>query len=94
MRERAHQVAIHLGPVVGAQQAFPLFFRDRMRALLALVPRSGAAWNDATGRDRPINDYRQHCAADVDHYVAQRGRPRWNERLMKFIGRGVGRTEQ
>ena len=73
---------------------FSLFFRDRIRTLLALVPRSGAAWNYATCRDRPIQDYRQHCAADVDHYVAQRGRPRWNERLMKFIGCGISRTEQ
>ena len=61
---------------------------------LLLAPKSGAAWHHAAGRDRPIENDRQHCAADVDHYVAQRGRPRWNERLMKFIGGGIGRTEQ
>src|SRR5438874_13038427 len=58
-------------PVVRQTGIPPFFFRDRMRALLALVPRSGAAWNYATCRDRPIQDYRQHCATDVDHYVAQ-----------------------
>jgi hypothetical protein len=71
MRERVHQVAIPLLPLHRSATGIPPpFFRDRMRALLALVPRSGAAWNNATCRDRPIKDYRQHCAADVDHHVA------------------------
>ena len=71
MRERVPQVAISLVLVHRSAAGIPPTFLPRSDASVPCFGlRSGAAWNDATGRDRPINDYRQHCAADVDHYVA------------------------
>jgi len=42
-----------------------------VRAILVFVPGSGAAWHCPTCGDRPIQDYRQRRAADVDHYIAR-----------------------
>jgi hypothetical protein len=72
MFQRAGPHALNTTFVSVRQTGIPARFRPRgCERPLLLVPRSGAAWNYAACRDRPIQDYRQHCATDVDHYVAQ-----------------------
>lgn len=53
-----------------------------------------ATWYHATRRDRPIEKHGERGAAHINHDVAQRCGPRWDERLVKLIAGSVGPARQ